>query len=378
MLLLSFIVTLTIVVILNVLALTRKRSIVTIGVGLTTGLGVLSLFVCLSGMLSIALLLVSVVAGACCQFGVRRLGFAAASFGTTAFVFLVMGLLCGAPEVARWQKVKDNYPLESMEDRLAYEMRPQRVRRYGANSADPQGLAKLEDSLDLDEKSKFREQRVLSLERLHAGAVRQFLAADGFGVGRRVTVVDPGFLDPHMVTSPDAWDELSDEPIPQPVGPSWSFEPLRLELRSADEPERETHLANVLHFVNLLDFGYVRDRQQVAGFRAHAFHKKPTAPKEWRIERLELVGILKHDEPVVYVTPNFPRMQEVGDHPTRPLDAFEKESLTALTEGKDLIVQEDAARLRMFGSIRAVKQCINCHSVERGELLGAFSYQMSR
>jgi hypothetical protein len=32
----------------------------------------------------------------------------------------------------------------------------------------------------------------------------------------------------------------------------------------------------------------------------------------------------------------------------------------------------------MFGAVRAAKQCLKCHFVQRGELLGAFSYVLDR
>ena len=66
------------------------------------------------------------------------------------------------------------------------------------------------------------------------------------------------------------------------------------------------------------------------------------------------------------------------NRPTRPLNAFEQEELGALRRGGDLMVQERADRVYMLGSIRAVKQCVHCHHVPRGELLGAFSYKLVR
>ena len=33
-------------------------------------------------------------------------------------------------------------------------------------------------------------------------------------------------------------------------------------------------------------------------------------------------------------------------------------------------------RIRMVGSLRAGKDCMECHSIRRGELLGAFSYEL--
>jgi len=43
----------------------------------------------------------------------------------------------------------------------------------------------------------------------------------------------------------------------------------------------------------------------------------------------------------------------------------------------DRLRSDDAPnRIRMVGSLRAGKDCMECHSVRRGELLGAFSYEL--
>ncbi len=113
------------------------------------------------------------------------------------------------------------------------------------------------------------------------------------------------------------------------------------------------------------------------GYRPHRFRGDPWHQGRWRITRLDLVGLLKYEEPVVYLSANFPRMDELSGAPTRPLDAFEAEALTKLRGGEDLIVQEAPRQMRMLGSLRAARQCLDCHQVQRGELLGAFSYQLS-
>ncbi len=64
--------------------------------------------------------------------------------------------------------------------------------------------------------------------------------------------------------------------------------------------------------------------------------------------------------------------------PIRPLDGFEGQGLQELRKGEMLFVREQADRLRMLGAIRATSQCTKCHDCERGELLGAFSYILSR
>jgi hypothetical protein len=52
--------------------------------------------------------------------------------------------------------------------------------------------------------------------------------------------------------------------------------------------------------------------------------------------------------------------------------------VTALEKGDNLKLEATPSRILMLGSIRALKQCTSCHSVERGALLGAFSYVLRR
>ena len=82
------------------------------------------------------------------------------------------------------------------------------------------------------------------------------------------------------------------------------------------------------------------------------------------------------DEDRRYVLDHLPRMDQLAseDVPTRPLDAFECESLKQLWTEADLVISDDGNQIRMLGSLRAANQCLECHSVQRGELLGAFSY----
>ena len=134
------------------------------------------------------------------------------------------------------------------------------------------------------------------------------------------------------------------------------------------------HDGGVLDFVNPMGFGYVKDREHVAGFQNHGMTKVPTCDSPWVVAHLELVGLVVHEKPVVYVTANLPQMEEVQHVPKRTLDAFEQEGLEALREGEDLSYRGNETQARMLGSIRATKQCLTCHGGTRGDLLGAFSY----
>jgi hypothetical protein len=78
----------------------------------------------------------------------------------------------------------------------------------------------------------------------------------------------------------------------------------------------------------------------------------------------------------VYVLDHLPRMDQLAgdDVPTRLLDEFETSALARLRTAEDVVIDDSAAPVRMLGSLRAAKLCRDCHSVQRGELLGAFTY----
>lgn len=70
-------------------------------------------------------------------------------------------------------------------------------------------------------------------------------------------------------------------------------------------------------------------------------------------------------------------MEELRDAPTRALAPFETRALAALNTGEDVVTEQPSADvLQMVGAIRAARQCLECHQVQRGALLGAFSYEL--
>jgi hypothetical protein len=150
------------------------------------------------------------------------------------------------------------------------------------------------------------------------------------------------------------------------------------------------HLRGQMNFISSPSLGYIKDRKHVAGFQAHQFRAMPqlvdpvyarekTPRKEkWAVARLELVSLLKHEEPAVYVSETLPRMEQLQEAKTRPLDEFEANALKRLQKGEDVVTESSLNQIRMMGSLRAAKQCMQCHSAKRGELLGSFSYVMQR
>lgn len=208
------------------------------------------------------------------------------------------------------------------------------------------------------------------MRRLHEDSVTSFVNSPGFGVIRRI---EPDERHLRLWTR----DET---PIAQPGAPFLSAEaeqvtdpPAKLDLA----PLREMHLGGVVDFVNPQGFGWIVSRDKVAGFRPHQFSQAPEN-KSLKVRTVELVGLIKHTEPVVYVSDKLPSMKDARTAARRPLNAFESAGLQMLEQGDDLFVRETAEGIRLLGAVRAVEQCTKCHGGERGDLLGAFSYCLER
>ncbi len=98
----------------------------------------------------------------------------------------------------------------------------------------------------------------------------------------------------------------------------------------------------------------------------------------WHVTRLELVSLLKSPQPAVYVSDHLPAMQELERAQTRELNGFEKMSLPQLYSGEDIAAEATLNHIHLLGAIRAHKGCVMCHSVQVGDLLGAFTYDLER
>lgn len=225
--------------------------------------------------------------------------------------------------------------------------------------------------------------RSRSLELLHAERVEDFVEAQGFGISRS----------PDLSFAPEYYIVLREETSffaeDMPAAPQTSKSRTP---RLISTPSEKT-LTNVLayhqdRFADVRSFGHVAKLDRVAGFRPHSFLVRPQLafddPPEakessWKVTRLQLVSLLMHDEPAVYVSKSLPRMSELVERPvTRELDDFETSALAELEAGENVVHRATVNRIEMVGAIRAVKHCPQCHEVERGALLGAFSYSLFR
>jgi hypothetical protein len=99
--------------------------------------------------------------------------------------------------------------------------------------------------------------------------------------------------------------------------------------------------------------------------------------EQWEVSKVQLIGLLKPKEPVVYVTDKLLDAKDRKDGETRALDAFEKSALKEILSGSDRLVEKRGKQLRLMGAIYAGQKCVTCHE-QKGQLLGAFTYELSR
>lgn len=314
-------------------------------------------------------LLLAVVAAASQMAGWRARIFVALSCLATLTAYGIIG----GSALQGLMQLREKFPYESMEARL-----PPFRAVSGWLLPEPalERLDSLEELLAGQEAGTWSDRmRVHHLEELHERTVKVFAKSPGFGVARMIRPSE------HTLRR----GLRAEESIPQPgtrVTFTWSTGELEelVQPRPGDDFRQnwQMHSTSIVDFANVRGFGYVKDRQHVAGFQAHQFSRVPESDRRWVLRTVDLMGLVVHDRPVVYVTANLPRMEELRGTPKRPPDDFEALGLVAIRGGDDLFVRDATEGRRMLGAIRSARQCIACHEGERGDLLGAFSYTLTR
>jgi len=291
------------------------------------------------------------------------------------------------------EELRRRNPYESLSQRLAYEA--ERIKQDPKIVSAPKLTDAAAKQLDEQENQlRWRqrwEKRGESLRMLHTDEVERFVSREGFGMDR---APQPSM---HYFQLPKA------EPIPlatlsplsaEQVGDAAALPATTTKDGTARMPSVEQvttlHRVGMMDFVNPSFFGHVKDREKVAGFQSHQFNRMVrledvvdkknlnTGQERWQLKRLELVSLLKHEQPGVYLSEHLPRMDQLAKAKVRALNAFEEQSLKALRDGEELKTEATTNVIRMVGAMRATKQCLDCHAGERGQLLGAFSYELQR
>jgi hypothetical protein len=326
----------------------------------------------------------------------------------------------GVTDPAQKQKMLDAYPFVSLEERLKFDgPGRKRVNRalpaadlelarwgldYWNNRAKippaPLAMLTIEDHL----KNEEYFQRSVALAELHKLEVRKFVTNPGFGRARLVRRSTSAENDP----PPRDWsegDRGADVTLPETGG----FFAASRDKKGPTLPSvvalRQFHSETTYEFSRPDSWGLVRDKKQVAGFKPHTLEgtpdayarkrhdeKNPTKDKDgritgypvverWAVRKVELIGLLMHDSPVVYLNSEnrLPTMADVKDAQTRAPIEFESNALKDLAAGKEAVfVAATTNQVRMVGAIRMAEACTKCHDGKQGDLLGAFTYDLVR
>ncbi len=290
------------------------------------------------------------------------------------------------------KELAERYPVVSLAERLDYEEKRRELPGGWEMRPAPDSPLVLDYENDnihqVPDRFSTNKRRTHALQHLHEQSVQAFIESPGFGVARLSRHPSTDIPLPEISSIPQPIPESALFPIPpESLGAILSLdEQPNQVLAEAGRPDglRLLHSISLRSFINTRGFGYVNKvNRQIAGFQEHHFYEEPGKDENqvthpWKVQRIELVSLLKHPEPCVYLSDNLPRMDELRKAKTRPLDGFEAARLPNLLKGDDLSFVQTESAVRVLGAIRAAKQCLDCHSVERGDLLGAFSYRLGR
>lgn len=250
-------------------------------------------------------------------------------------------------ELQKLYEMRATYPISDVSERLSRLRRPNTV---------PLDLSDEANSMQYTLSMQFmgnliddRDSQAIQLRLVHDAQFERFVRAPGFGSSR---------MNPRII----------------------HYDPQRLVAGDKLRPF-DAHTFAYRDFFHRSTLGFVTENsQQYVGFKPHMVFNAPKSvqlSQEYILEKLELVGMLLHETPVVYETDGLPNMETItaGLIPTRELNEFESRSLEKLKSGRSLEIETVGSQLRMLGALRAIDQCVDCHRVEPGQLLGAFSYE---
>lgn len=273
------------------------------------------------------------------------------------------------------------FPLTSVAARLQYETR-NRSGNGAAGDAKPASLIladEVERTLASNESFHRTSTRGQSLKRIHHPDVvgsgmfdARYRADDEVFLSSLHTISLSQPAERHGC-GPEKTPEPEYVPIPSPGAQALPLIALR-----------QYHGTAAGDFLDPARLGYVEDREHVAGFEPHAFHRVPVLNRSkadeaaLKMERLELVSLRKPSGPYAYVSDNYPRLDDLQKTDTRLLHDFETRALSQLRTADDVVIEETDGVVRMLGALRAGNDCLRCHSVRRGELIGAFAYEFLR
>ncbi|HZZ81759.1 MAG TPA: hypothetical protein VFE62_24875 [Gemmataceae bacterium] len=196
---------------------------------------------------------------------------------------------------------------------------------------------------------------VKMVQLMHADAYNRFINQPGMGMSRML---------PTLSVMPREWKM-----------PQWTSE----ELAKEQPPIAGAKDLSLIHRLSLKNFGsdYKTDDERWQAMVNEANSKEMKKQNLWEIKSLDLVGLVVHESPLVYVSEKLPDMKDLKNRPTRELDVFESEGIEELMNGKQIYMRQKEGTIRVLGPIHAAKACLKCHSdAKEGAMLGAFSYTL--
>ncbi len=226
----------------------------------------------------------------------RRRTFALLSCAVTLAVYGVLSVIAFQDTM----HLQREFAYVSLKDRLPSSAASRPVSPLPPETANR--LAEWEDRLK-DHRAWMSHHRTEFLRAIHEETVQVFVNQQGFGVGR-MSGMERALLRGSL---------YQQSPIPQPgtSSPSpWVSESLQSGPKPTDGL-RSLHEESVLDFANPVGFGFIKDRQHVAGFQEHRIGQLPAPPERWKLQTLDLVGLVVHKEPTAYLSEHLPRMDEL-------------------------------------------------------------------
>ena len=303
----------------------------------------------------------------------------AVSFSLTLVSFSI-GVLISLPRYYEVELAKERFRPVDLSQRLSYEeqMSPSQPIKKATRPITQNSL--LEATIaDWTRSSDIFRGRVSELRSLHNGRVDSFARSPGFGVGRffapnvkRIEYPETQDL-PFTVVADDEFEEMIQ-----------SVREFRFGLPKVDSYQK-LHTGSVLAFANPAATGLITEPKVAAGFQPHAMKLPPQnlakdflTKQQLTLDSLQLISLHRFDSPRAYVLDHLPRMDQLigEDVPTRKLSHFERSAIETLrqTGTQDIVTEVTDDGITMLGSVRAYESCLECHSVNKGDLLGAFSY----
>ena len=162
------------------------------------------------------------------------------------------------------------------------------------------------------------------------------------------------------------------EPIVEPEPQSKPPIPMRA---TDDSALLRMHAAYLKHFVRQPGFGVTRVRSPRLIKEEGLVLAVEVDGEQYRIWR-RLIGTSEHDQARLYNSmPLGPMSHPVKDMDSAEIDQTDAAALERLPDGVEVLIASD--RSRVLGAVRARSECVRCHEVEEGTLLGALRYDLS-